>query len=399
MNICKIFDGDYPWDVRVEKVILSLITHGHEVHLVCRNIGMRSSYECSGRLHIHRLRSSRNRALNGFLSFPAFFNPKWISRIFQVVRDCDVELIIVRDLPLALTAILAARRYGVPVMLDMAENYPEMLKHLWKFGRFNPLNIIVRNPWIARAVERIAVKQFDHVLVVAEESRQRLLKLGVGQDRISVLPNTPRITDLCWVGNAQADDDEHFQGGSFRMIYVGGLGPGRGLDQVISAIPAIVKRIPGLRLVIIGSRGGEFRKLKSLVERLGVADHVMFKGWVEPKEVPGYINVSDVGVIPHRVSGHTLTTIPNKLFDYMALGKPVIAADVAPIRRIVEQEQCGLIYSNERELSNVTVNLFLDVSERERMGANGKGAVLRKYNWEAHEKTLIDLVQKQRTPW
>ena len=71
MRICKVYDADYPWDIRVEKITDSLIQHGHEVHLVCRNLKRSPGYECSEQLHIHRLPGVDNPTLNYAISFPA----------------------------------------------------------------------------------------------------------------------------------------------------------------------------------------------------------------------------------------------------------------------------------------------------------------------------------------
>ena len=82
LRVLKIFDGEYPWDVRVEKVTRSLVAAGHEVVLVCRN---KAGRPCSERLPdgtvVERLPGTTGRWR--FLSFPFFFNPLWI---WTVVR-------------------------------------------------------------------------------------------------------------------------------------------------------------------------------------------------------------------------------------------------------------------------------------------------------------------------
>src|SRR2546423_14908995 len=82
VTVCKVWDADYPWDVRVEKVCRSL-RRAHEVHLVSRNTRRRSRYERYDGIHVHRLpvlpwlppRAS------AALGFPAFFNPLWLRTI------------------------------------------------------------------------------------------------------------------------------------------------------------------------------------------------------------------------------------------------------------------------------------------------------------------------------
>ena len=113
MVICKIWDADYPWDVRVEKVCQSL-RQKHEVHLVCRNSKRRPTYEESDGIHIHRLPVIPFNLgwLNRVVGFPAFFNVVWIFFVWRVVRRDRASVILVRDLPLALTALIVGRWIG-----------------------------------------------------------------------------------------------------------------------------------------------------------------------------------------------------------------------------------------------------------------------------------------------
>src|SRR5919106_6325602 len=146
MKIGLVFDGYYPWDVRVWKFATCLSDHGHEVHLVCRNLGRRAQEETVDGIQIHRLRPLASARLNALASFPAFVNPAWIARIARVVSTFGLEALIVRDLPLALAGVAVGRRHAIPVLLDMAENYPAMLRDANRFERFRIQNVLVRNP-------------------------------------------------------------------------------------------------------------------------------------------------------------------------------------------------------------------------------------------------------------
>src|SRR5712692_1032582 len=143
MEICKIWDADYPWDVRVEKVCQSL-RQKQEVHLVCRNTKRHPMYEESDGIYIHRLPFlPRNLGwLNKVIGFPAFFNPLWIFAVWRVVRRYRATVILVRDLPVALTALIIGRWIGIPVGVDMAENYPAMIQDL-RNKEFRLMNVLL----------------------------------------------------------------------------------------------------------------------------------------------------------------------------------------------------------------------------------------------------------------
>ena len=116
MNILYIWDGDYPWDVRVEKICETLNTNGHSVHIAARNLKKRPVVEELNGLIIHRLRTYTNDKLNAVFSFPAFFSPIWLKFLDQLVVENKIDVIIVRDLPMAIAGIKTGKRNNIPVV-------------------------------------------------------------------------------------------------------------------------------------------------------------------------------------------------------------------------------------------------------------------------------------------
>lgn len=393
MRICKVWDDEYPWDVRVEKICRSLVSAGHQVHLVCRNRRREAIHEIRDGISIHRLRPLC-RPLDAPLTFPAFFNPVWLSAIARVVRQQDCNLILVRDLPLALAGILVGRVTGRPVALDFAENYPAMLQDFWPRNRRQPFNWFARNPWLAGWVERIATRLADHILVVVQESFDRLRQLGVEPGRLSIVMNTPlpeRFSGREPVALAAEASNPHFD-----IVYLGLLDPARGLETAIRAMPAITAKISNARLVIIGD-GNHKNHLQDLALRTGNADRIHFKGWIPYDRAHEWIAAAHIGIVPHVTTVSWMTTIPNKLFDYMALGKPVVVSEAQPVRRIVENEQCGLVFrhGDARDFAAQILRLA-EPGLRRFFGANGRRAVLERYNWLVDERALLESIEEAR---
>jgi glycosyltransferase involved in cell wall biosynthesis len=394
MVICKIWDADYPWDVRVEKVCQSL-GKKHEVHLICRNNLGRARYQEADGIHIHRLPSiPRNRGwLTKLVGFPAFFNPVWILVIWRVVRRYRANIILVRDLPLALAAVLVGCWMNIPVILDMAENYPAMIEDLWQ-KNFRLINVVVRNPAFVRLVEKICVRYVDHVLVVVEESRQRLINLGVRQEKISLVMNTPTFErfNKATAGGHLALTTKRRE--NLTIIYVGLLEWPRGLETAIHAICEVQVRLPNIRLVIVGS-GRDHAYFEALVAKLNLAHRVQFVGWLDYRKAIEFIASADIGLVPHHATASWNSTIPNKLFDYMSMAKPVIVSNAAPTARIVREENCGVVFPEKdfERLGDAIVKLSA-ANVRAELGRRGKEAVLKKYNWSADEERLLRAVEK-----
>lgn len=389
MIVCHVWDADYPWDVRVEKICDSLLKK-HEVHLVCRNSKRRARYEYAKGLHIHRLPclSERFGAINSLIGFPAFFNPLWIYEIWKTVRRTKADVIVVRDLPLVWTALGIGRLLRLPVALDMAENYPAMIKDLWEHQGFSIVNFLVRNPSLIRLVERISVRRCDHVLVVVEESSTRLISLGVDPARISLVINTP--TSARWVESPRVSGVGVSHGPRcLTLLYLGLLEWARGIETAIRAIHLVRKRLPQVKLVIVGS-GRHEADFRRVVAQLDLQDSVQFLGWLDYTKAIEVIKECDIGLVPHHATESWNTTIPNKLFDYMSMGKPVIVSNAKPTKRIVQEERCGMVFKdkNAEDLARVILELENE-SVREEMGHNGREAVAKKYNWAVDEERLF----------
>lgn len=398
MRIGFVWDGNYPWDIRVEKICRSLVGHGHEVHLICRNSRREPREEIIDGMRVHRLPYlNGSDSLNRLINFPLFFNPVWCYNIRSVVRSERVEVLIVRDITLSLTALAAAEKSGIPVVLDMAEPYPEMIRAQHRYENLGAVEKLVRNATIADWVEKKTLRDVAAVFAMVEESKDRMIRMGVPGEKIVIVSNTP--------------DLERFSGGRKSypgsmsglksmtvLFYVGYMHQHRGLNIAIRGMKHILEKDKNIALVIVGKGDGE-DELKRLADELGVADHVFFEGYQHHSLVPDYIASSDIGIIPHFSCGLWDNTIPNKLFDYMCMAKPVLCSDTKPVKRIVEQERCGLVYkdTDPEDFARKALEM-LAPDVRGAMAKNGLNAVARRYNWEMDSGVMIDTIMKLKRP-
>jgi glycosyltransferase involved in cell wall biosynthesis len=395
MKILYIWDADYPWDVRVEKICTSLSKHGNEVHIAARNLKKKPSDEKLNGLQVHRLKSWRNDRMNYICSFPAFFNPFWRRHLDDIIAKNRIELIIVRDLPMAIAGIWAGRRNGIPVVMDMAENYVSMIRDIWKMNKFKGLNVFVRNPYFAELVEKYALKRMDHILVVVTESGRGLLQRGIQSDRFTLIGNTPS-PEIFEKQQVTLNRAQEMIQSRFSAVYTGGIQLGRGIQVVFDAIPKVREQIPDFLFVVIGD-GYATAQLKKIIEDKGLQEHVMWIGWVDHRELYTYIRVCRIGLIPHLVSDHVNTTIPNKIFDYMGWGLPVIASNAVPMKRIIEEESCGVTFESGDSHSLADAIIGVHRSEVD-YGKNGSSAVTARYNWKKDEERLLRVVDRFRRP-
>jgi len=319
--------------------------------------------------------------------FPAFLNPRWLFGIERVARMAKASVILCRDLPLAPACIFVARKLGLQVVLDMAENYPAMLRSRRATGRSRSLDFLIRNPTLARWVERWALRRVDGVLVVVEESRERLIAEGVPARKLAIVSNTPPVARLTCTAA------RHEPQNPLRAVYLGLIEAQRGISTMLDAIAMLKAHRFPVRLTMYG-HGLDDMLFRSHAEALGLGpDDVVFRGHVANNIALAELPDADVGIVPHWKDESWDTTIPNKIFDYMAAGLAVITSDAGPASRIVRTASCGRVYRDRDPADLATAMRSLaDPIERRQAGLNGRVAIRDTYHWEQDVSRMLDLL-------
>ena len=386
MNICLIYKEEYPWDVRVEKIAKALARNGNRVSILARNLGQSPIIEKTEFCEIVRLLKTNcfPVLLQKIINSAFFLNPIWVFYIYKNIKSHKKSIIIVRDLPLMFSGILVAKMKGAKIIFDMAECYPEMYLSMKLYSKLSFFKKIICTQYLLDIYEIQACKWADHIFVMVEESKNRLISKGILSNKISVVSNTPPI-----------ENNNFFQvnhsGVVLRMVYVGFITRLRGLDVLIRAAHRFLE-IGGaseeIKIDIIG-KGNAVNELLDLVDKLDLNDVVNIHGWLEKERVEEIMSQANVGILTYRVCSHWNTTIPNKIFDYMKMGLPIIATDVITIRRIIQETKSGFI-CKDQDVNDVASKLLLlqDPNIRNELGNNGIKAVKDRYNWSQDVSTM-----------
>ncbi len=242
-----------------------------------------------------------------------------------------------------------------------------------------------------RFFERFTARRSKHVWAVAEENRQRLITdYGVDPERISVVGNVPETEVAARLSNLQPEETVGVEG-QLTLVFLGIVDELRGLDSIVKAIAHASDDSSDtqIRLLVIGD-GPARRDLEDLARDNGVSDKVRFTGWIDSDERFDRLMEGDFGIIPHVDCELCQTTIPNKLFDYMAAGLPVLTTDLKPVREIVTSTDCGLVIPSDPGpmADRLRTIAAFDAEHIRQLGKNGRYAVETRYNW-THEEPEI----------
>jgi len=387
MILCK----PYPPDIRLEKEIRSLTEAGHHLFVIAERRKAESKREkvLGAVTDRYTPPNTFRRRLDWFRFQTSFRSGFWSNRIKDFVKRNKIEVLHVHDLPLVGTTIAIAREFNIPVVADMHENYPAA-KQLWSANIRDPLVWFGDDYRRWQRYEKRILPLANKVITVVDEAAQRLQESGtVNSENMTVVMNVEEKTwfDAHVTTNTTEDD-------TIRIVYVGGVRPHRGLDEVIKAL--VILRDRDLLLRIVGARGRYSTELQDLAKDLGVADKMDLVPWCPLEEVPNAIIECDIGIIPHQKHAHTDATIPHKLFQYMLGRKPVIVSNCKPLERIVKETKAGLVFEsgNTENLAAKIMELCSDSEHRKTLGSNGRAAASREYSWEAEGQKLVRLYEQ-----
>jgi glycosyltransferase involved in cell wall biosynthesis len=301
----------------------------------------------------------------------------------------------VRDLPLAPLGAWIARRVGCPLIIDMAEPYPEALRSNWLFDNLGGLDHLTRNPRLADAVERWVVAPGPRTIVVSQEAGERLERVGLPAGRWTLVGNTPDLPRTRQQAKQPAEIPESFRDRKI-LIFTGILVGDRGVEVALRGLKQLQASTPDrFGLLVIGD-GPARSQLEAEARTLGVDTHVSFMGWIPHDDLPAYWARAEIGILPFHACTHIDTTLANKLFDYMAVGLPVVTSDARPMARVLRETGAGLTFAagNPDSFARAVRTIADDPDRAGEMRRGALEASDRTYNWARDAEHLLEAVEQ-----
>jgi glycosyltransferase involved in cell wall biosynthesis len=372
-----------PQDSRVAREVAALAASGHEVDVVCLRDDHQPRVERRPGVTIWRvpLRHTRGGALRYLAEYGGFFVlASGLVTLLHLRRR--YRLVQVNSLPDALVfAAAVPRLLGARVLLDLQECMPEFFAT--KFG-VGPTHPAVRA--IAR-LEQAGIRFADRVITPTAQMREAFADRGADPAKITVVMDGADGDVFRPVAVPATE-------GSFTLISHGTVAEHYGLDTVIEAVALLRDKIPGLRLDIYGD-GPDLPRLRRIARQRGVADRVRFSGGFVPiDELVAALARADVGVVAMRRDPFRDVTLAGKMFDFIAMGKPVVSSRTRSVEQTFDPSCIALFESGDAEdLARVLRILHHDPERRAAM-ARRAAAVAEKYQWARQREIYDDVVAR-----
>jgi glycosyltransferase involved in cell wall biosynthesis len=312
-----------PGDARIRRQTDALTDAGYEVDVVCLRDAGQAAEESDGPLRIIRL--PVNRAFVGFAGhmaeYVAFATIASV-RLAREHRHRRYDLVQVATVPDFLAfAALPVKLTGVPMLLDLHEDMPAFFRDRFRSPALRPLMPVVD------ATARLSAASADHLITVHEPLRRLSLERGVAPDRISVVMNS---ADEAIFDPARHQRRRFMEDGVLRLVHHSNLQRIYGMEPAVEAIARLGAEVP-LRLDVYGD-GPARGAIEGAIARTQTGDRVHLHGRVPIDDLPGLLAGSDVGLVPSLHEPYLEYSLSTKLLEYVAMGLPVIASDLATFR-------------------------------------------------------------------
>ena len=380
-RVCVIRHDYYPRENHVRRNAETLRDAGYQVDIICFKLKNEEKSELVDGINVYRIPVNHRRG--GILRYVLEYSLSFLLssvKLNLLYLKKKYDVIEVDTMPDFLVFIaFIPKLLGSKVILYLFEDMPELMASKFCLASHN---FIIK---FLALVEKLSANYADHVVVCHELSQQKLLDRRKVKTPITVILNVPDegVFGLSVRNtNCIPPNDE-----PFTIIHHGTITENYGIQTVIEAVSLLRKQIP-IRLKIFGK--GEYRRaLKDLTKALGATKEVNFMGYVSQEKLLEEIEKADAGVVALLNEYQS----PNKLFELVAMGKPLIVSSLQTIRQHFNGDSLKYFPVGDVEkLGRCILELYQNPSQRASLVANAS-KIYEEYRWSKMKKGYLKIYE------
>lgn len=387
---CIVRHSFYPFELNVKREAEALLREGFAVTVICLRQDGEAGYERVNGIDVYRLPVGhrRGKILRYVFEYNAFF----ILASFKLVRlflKNRFDVIQVNTMPDALVfTALVPKLFGAKVVLHMHEPMPELFGTMFKkwYGRY-VIGMI-------KIAEKLSLMFADRVLTVTREMRDNFGRRGADVNNITVIVNVPDeelFRPQLYAHLREKIDrikKEERRNGIFRIFTHGAIEERYGVDVMVRAVHHLIADIPGITFRFLG-KGEYLDEVLRLARELKVDDRVHYLGFVPFEAMVEEILLADICVVPVKKNPYSNLVHTNKMYEYMALDRPVIASRLDSVVSYFPEDSIVYFESgNAEDLAEKIFHVFAHPEE-----VTGRMIKIREvydtYRWDREQRKYL----------
>jgi hypothetical protein len=304
--------------------------------------------------------------------------------VYKEAKKLDADIYHFHD-PELLPIGLLLKGEGKRVIYDIHEDMPKEILSKPYLPRWSREVV----SWLLQKIEGFASKQFSGLVVVTPSIHKRFSPLNANTVIVS---NYPYIKDLI------PDEPVPWSTRSQSVAYVGGLTQSRAIREMVAAMSLLPETVEAT-LELAGPEVKDDTDLTELSKSAGWK-RVKHHGFIEQKQTFQILRRVRAGLVLYHPEPNQVESLPQKIFEYMGAGIPIIASDFPFWRRIIGGAGCGIFVDplKPREIAEAIRYILSHPLEAENMGILGQEAVLSRFSWDTEAAKLVQLYRSLDVP-
>lgn len=395
VNTAVVLYSYYASDPRPRREAEALSAAGADVDVIClRRDSSEPTYENLNGVHVFRVPLKRRRAgkLVYILQYAYFWAAASILLALWSFKR-RYKIVHVHNMPDFLVFCgWFPRLCGAKVVLDLHDPMPELYQSI--FG-LREDHFIVRS---LKKMERKSIAFADLVITPNVAFRELFISRSCPPAKIRTVMNSPeaRIFDPHRNLDRAVPDDLKISAISgtrpFTLMYHGLIVERHGLDLAVEAMARLVRNIPEIQLLLYGERTGYLETVLALAKALGLDEAIQYQGFKSLDEIAKNISQIDLGLVPNRLSVFTEINFPTRIFEYLAMNKPVIVPSTRGIRDYFANDEILFFQPNSADDLAAKIEwAYRNPYELQRLIENGR-RVYERNRWELEQEKFLGMV-------
>lgn len=385
-----------PGGTRSYWISKALIEHGHKVVMICstNKSHPKPGIETIDGIEVHYVQNEYNNYMSPIAKVKSFISFLQKS-LKEAKKQESIDVVFATSTPLTVGGVALAlkRQKKWPYVFEVRDLWPEF-----------PIQIgAIKNPLLKkmlRAFEKRIYKKANHIVTLSPGMKEGVLATGIPERKVSMVPNMSKPDEFIpHESNLEIANQFGIDTGKFNIIHFGSMGRANGLEYLIDTAKLCAEQgLADVEFIFMGD-GATQPKLKQKVEELGLKN-VKFLGNHPMKTVSEVVNLCDASITSFKNLPILQTNSPNKLFDSLSAGKPIIVNSAGWTKDLVENENCGFYVDpdNPQDFVDKIRKYKDDKGKLEEWGKNARKLSETTYDKAILSNQVAKIIEKSQVP-